>query len=103
MDDLRPGRTALEAAARTFDPSACSGQDAIDLLAELGVQRRLIDGLIAKATKRVDDTAAHTYGTDRSSMAGALVRWPPPLGTLIEASHDASCIGDVAEKVRHHR
>jgi Domain of unknown function (DUF222) len=67
MDDLRPGRIALEAAARSFDPSACSGQDAIDLLTELGVQRRLIDGLIAKATKRVEDTAAHTYGTDRSA------------------------------------
>jgi hypothetical protein len=67
MDDLRPGRIALEAAARGFDPRACSGQDAIDLLTELGVQRRLIDGLIAKATKRVDDTAAHTYGTDRSA------------------------------------
>ena len=45
-----------------------SGHDAIDLLDRARVvQRRLIDGLIAKATKRIDDTAAHTYGTDRSA------------------------------------
>ena len=74
MDDLRTAGSALESAARRFDPSACSGQDAIDLLTELGVQRRLIDGLIAKATKRVDDTAAHTYGTDRSAEVAGLLR-----------------------------
>ena len=52
---------------RDFDARRCSGQQAIDLLTELGVWRRLIDGLIADTAKRVDDTAAHTYGSDRSA------------------------------------
>ena len=66
-DDLRTSRTALEAAARGFDPSACSGQDAIDLVEELGVQRRLLDGMLGKAAKRVEDTAAYTYKNDRNA------------------------------------
>ena len=66
-DDLRTARKALETAARGFDPSVCSGQDAIDLVEEIGVQRRLLDGMLGKAAKRVEDTAAHTYGTDRNA------------------------------------
>ena len=52
---------------RDFDARRLSGQEAVDLLTELGVWRRLIDGAIAKTAKRVDDTAAHTYGSDRSA------------------------------------
>ena len=29
--------------------------------------RRLIDGMVGKAAKRVEDTAAYTYGTDRNA------------------------------------
>ena len=67
MDDLRNAESALEGAARDFDPSGCSGQDAIDVVETLGRQRRLIDGMLGKAAKRVEDTAAHTYGSDRSA------------------------------------
>ncbi len=66
-DDLRTARTALESAARGFDPSACNGQEAIDLVEELGVQRRLLDGMLGKAAKRVEDTAAYTYENDRNA------------------------------------
>ncbi len=66
-DDLRTSRTALESAARGFDPSACSGQEAIDLVEELGRIRRLADGMLGKAAKRVEDTAAYTYGNDRNA------------------------------------
>ncbi len=48
-----------------FDPTACSGQEAIDLVEEIGVQRRLLDGMLGKAAKRVEDTAAYTYPKDR--------------------------------------
>jgi 5-methylcytosine-specific restriction endonuclease McrA len=65
--DLRTARAALESAARGFDPSSCSGQDAVDLVEALGVQRRLIDGMIAKAAKRVEDTAAYTSDGDRNA------------------------------------
>jgi hypothetical protein len=66
-DDLRTARTALESAARGFDPSTCNGQEAIDLVEELGVQRRLLDGMLGKAAKRVEDTAAYTYKNDRNA------------------------------------
>jgi Domain of unknown function (DUF222) len=67
MDDLLHARTALETAARGFDPSACGGQEAIDLVEQLGIQRRLIDGMLGKAAKRVEDTAAYTYQNDRNA------------------------------------
>jgi hypothetical protein len=57
----------LESAAARFDPSSCSGTDAIAIVTEIGSLRRLTDGLLGKAAKRVEDTAAHTYGSDRSA------------------------------------
>ena len=67
MDDLLHARTALEAAARGFDPSACSGDDAIAIVKEIGSIRRLADGVLGKAAKRVEDTAAYTYKNDRNA------------------------------------
>ena len=40
-DDLRTALSALEVAARDFDPSACNGQDAIDVVALIGPIVRL--------------------------------------------------------------
>ena len=34
---------------------------------EIGSIRRLADGLFGKAAKRVEDTAAYTYGNDRNA------------------------------------
>jgi hypothetical protein len=67
MDDLRNARSVVEAAARELDAAALSGQEAIDGLAALGAIRRLTDGMVGKMTKRVEDTAAYTYGSDRSA------------------------------------
>jgi Domain of unknown function (DUF222) len=67
MDDLRNARMLLESAAAGFDPASCSGTDAIAIVTEIGAIRRLSDGLLGKAAKRVEDTAAHTYGSDRSA------------------------------------
>ncbi len=66
-DDLRTALSALETAARDFDPSVCNGQDAIDVVALIGPIVRLANGVMGKAAKRVEDTAAYTYGTDRSA------------------------------------
>jgi hypothetical protein len=66
-DDLENARIALEAAAQSFAAVSCSGTDAVSLLIELGSIRRLADGLVGKVAKRVQDTAAHTYGTDRNA------------------------------------
>ncbi len=67
MDDLRTAESALETAAAGFDASVCTGREAIDLVELLGRERRLIDGMIAKAAKRVEDTAAYTYDGHRSA------------------------------------
>jgi len=66
-DDLRHLRTALQAVARDFDPAVCSGDEAIACMKELGAIRRLTDAMVSKTAKRIEDTAAHTYGTDRSA------------------------------------
>ncbi len=67
MEDLRHARSALEAAAADFDPSACSGEDAIAVVEEIGAIRRLSDGVLGQAAKRVEDTAAYTYKNDRNA------------------------------------
>jgi hypothetical protein len=67
MDDLRSARTLLESAAAGFDPSSCSGTEAIAIVTEIGAIRRLADGLLGRAAKRIEDTAAYTYGSDRSA------------------------------------
>ncbi|MGZ4799235.1 MAG: hypothetical protein ACXVJW_18340 [Acidimicrobiia bacterium] len=67
MEDLLAARTALEVAARGFDPRGCSGDAAIDLVEALGSIRRLADGMLGKAAKRVEDTAAYTYKGDRNA------------------------------------
>ena len=54
---LRPG--SMRASARVAE--------AIDVVETLGRQRRLIDGMIARAAKRVEDTAAYTYDGHRSA------------------------------------
>ena len=59
--------SALGTAAAGFDASVCTGREAIDLVEVLGRQRRLIDGMIAKAAKRVEDTAAYTYDGHRNT------------------------------------
>jgi copper homeostasis protein CutC len=62
LHHLRSARSALEVASRAFDPAAGMGSDAVALLeelGELGAIRRLTDGMVAKAAKRVEDTAEH--------------------------------------------
>ena len=44
--------------ARDFDPGRLSGPDAARMVVELGAIRRLADGMLAKAARRVDTTAA---------------------------------------------
>lgn len=60
-------RRELEEFASGFDAAACSGPQAIRLVEELGAVRRLADGLLARAAKRVADTAAYVKHGDRSA------------------------------------
>jgi hypothetical protein len=65
--DVAEARASAAAAAERLDAAALSGTEAVQLLSALGTVRRLVDGLVARVAKRVDDTAAHTRGTDRSA------------------------------------
>lgn len=60
-------RSVLEKTARELDAGACTGREALDLVAELGTIRRLVDGLVARTAKRVEDTAAYTYDGHRNA------------------------------------
>jgi hypothetical protein len=66
---IRWVRERLERAARDFDASLLTGEQAVWLVKQLGALRRLIDGLLAKAAKRVDDTGAYRDLGDRDAAA----------------------------------
>jgi hypothetical protein len=55
---LVSARRALDAIALSFDASALAPQAALSVVDELGSIRRLVDGMIAQAAKRVSDTRA---------------------------------------------
>jgi hypothetical protein len=67
VERIRTVAAELEASAHDLDPAACSGQEALDLVEALGVARRLIDGMVARVAKRVEDTAAYTYNGERNA------------------------------------
>jgi hypothetical protein len=67
LNSLLSAESALEVAARDFDPGAWSGAEALAVVEAAGVVRRLVDGILAKAAKRLEDTAEHTRHSDRSA------------------------------------
>jgi hypothetical protein len=67
VERIRTIGTELRTLARELDADACSGQEALDIVEALGVVCRLADGMVARAAKRIEDTAAHTYHGDRNA------------------------------------
>jgi hypothetical protein len=61
--------TTLTELARDFEPATLTGPQAVRMVTELGTIRRLTDGLMAKAARRVEETAAHARGNDRDAAA----------------------------------
>ena len=66
-EELRSARSALEAIAQGFDTS-CSGRDAVALLAELAPIQHLVDGVAARASKRIADTNVFVAYGDRTAQ-----------------------------------
>jgi hypothetical protein len=66
---VRRVRERLEKLARDLDPGSLTGEQAVWLVEQLGAIRRLIDGMLAKATKRVDDTRAYKSSGHRDAAA----------------------------------
>lgn len=62
-------RERLENLARDFEPGLLTGEQAVWLVEQLGALRRLIDAMLAKAAKRVDELHAHKREGDRDAAA----------------------------------
>jgi Domain of unknown function (DUF222) len=67
FDLLASIRTGLQGLAREFEPTTLTGEQSLRAVEELGVIRRLTDGMLAKAAKRVADTSAHEGNGDRDA------------------------------------
>ena len=65
-DTLTSTRTALERLASAFEPGTLTGEQAVRVVAELGVIRRLTDGMLGQAAKRVEETSAHAASGARN-------------------------------------
>jgi hypothetical protein len=99
-------RERLERVAGDFDPGVLTGEQAVWLVEQLGTIRRLIDGLLAKAAKRVDDTRAHRLAGDRDAaalcarMVGTTVR---EARRAIETAEKLEALPDTDAAVREGR
>jgi Domain of unknown function (DUF222) len=67
IERIRSAGAELQTVARDLDTTSCSGQEALDLAEALGKVRRLVDGMVARVAKRVEDTAAYTYHGERNA------------------------------------
>jgi hypothetical protein len=66
-------RVGLEKLAADFEPARLDGPGAVAFLGELGVVRRLCDGLIARTASRVEETKACERGGDRDAARACLM------------------------------
>ena len=67
FDTLTSTRTALERLASGFEPGTLTGEQAVRVVTELGVIRRLVDGMLGGAAKRVEETSAHAASGARDA------------------------------------
>ena len=67
FDTLTTTRAALERLASGFEPGTLTGEQAVRVVAELGVIRRLTDGMLGQVAKRVDETSAHAASGARDA------------------------------------
>jgi hypothetical protein len=67
FDALTTTRAALERLASEFEPGTLTGEQAVRVVAELGVIRRLTDGMLGRAAKRVEETSAHAASGARDA------------------------------------
>jgi hypothetical protein len=67
LDVIAATRTAMEELAVSFEPCMLTHEQAARVVDELGVIRRLTEGVLARAAKRVADTAACRKGAERDA------------------------------------
>ena len=86
FSSLAAARETLEAVARDFDASTLTGKDARRAVEELGRIRRLADGMLAKAAKRVADRTARSEPNGAASVARSLGVTPGEVRGAIETA-----------------
>jgi hypothetical protein len=62
-------RSTTEALAAQFDAHSLDASDAAAAVRELGLIKRLVDGMLSKAANRVHDTAAHLATGERDAAS----------------------------------
>jgi hypothetical protein len=67
---LDDARTSLEKLAREYEPALLDGPDAVRVLRQLAVIRRITDGLIAKTTRRIEETKEAERNRERDAATG---------------------------------
>lgn len=67
FDDLTTVRTVAERMAGEFDAGLLTGEQAVGFVREVGVIRRLLDGMLGQAAKRVEETSAYMHSGDRDA------------------------------------
>ncbi len=87
-------RSTLEPLARGFDAGSLSADEAVRAVEELGVIRHAVDGMLAKAAKRVADTGAHVARGERNAAALVAKALGVPAG-------EARSAIDTAAKLEH--
>src|SRR6266566_625350 len=73
FETLTAARTEFETLAREFEPRTLTGEHAVRVVNELGAIHRLVDGMIGKAAKRVEETSAHKRNGNSERDAAQLV------------------------------
>jgi hypothetical protein len=64
FDTLHTARMTLESLTGDFEPDALSGEEAVRVVAVLGVISRLTEGMLGRAAKRVADTSVYVRDGD---------------------------------------
>jgi hypothetical protein len=92
FDQLVDCRRSLEELARDLDADALSPTEAVHTLDHLAAIRRLVDGMLARAAKRVADSGAHAIKGERN--AATMIAWRLGVG-----ANEARAAIDTARKL----
>ena len=103
FDSMRAAQAMLERAAREFDGAELGADEAVAAVEILGTIRRLTDGMLGRAVKRVADTNAHVRHGDRDAAAlcaRLLGSWTSETRRTLETATRLEALPATEESVR---
>jgi Domain of unknown function (DUF222) len=87
---ITSARRTLETCAQQFEPASLSPADALRAVEELGAIRRVVDGMLARAAQRVEETHPPTSRGDRSAAESVARRLGVPTHEVRAAIESSS-------------